>query len=367
MALVKTRQSDCKEKIEMTVSRWKWGRTRGLAARFFLISLIMAWALVRPSPAFGQAATGSADAPKPGYVGIATCTNEACHTKQAQAYLTGPHGRKSSDRTSEGRMNRTPAAADECESCHGPGQAHMDNPDATENEPSIAKMPAREANAVCLRCHEKGDQANFVESMHARRNVACISCHSMHSWESTKALLKTRSDADTCFTCHKSERAKSLRTSHHPVREGKMGCASCHNPHDGSRPKALRAESVNELCYTCHTEKRGPFLYEHAAVREDCLSCHEPHGSNHQRMLVSKPGFLCQQCHYSGHGLTGDFANTQVGGRPIAAASPAGAKSPTGATVVQTTLSPRQMERSCPNCHYALHGSNSPSGQFFVR
>ena len=72
-----------------------------------------------------------------------------------------------------------------------------------------------------------------------------------------------------------------MRTSHHPVREGKMGCASCHNPHDGNRPKMIKADSVNELCYTCHAEKRGPFLFEHAPVREDCVSCHEPHGTNH--------------------------------------------------------------------------------------
>ena len=73
--------------------------------------------------------------------------------------------------------------------------------------------------------------------MHARRNVACTSCHSVHSSKSVKAQLKTKIDAETCYTCHKSERAKAMRTSHHPVREGKMGCSSCHNPHDGSTPE----------------------------------------------------------------------------------------------------------------------------------
>ncbi len=154
-------------------------------------------------------------------------------------------------------------------------------------------------------------------------------------------------------------RAKMQRTSHHPVREGKMTCASCHNPHDGSRPKLLKADSINELCYKCHTEKRGPFLYEHGPVREDCATCHEPHGSNQDRLLVAKSPFLCQRCHSSGHGLTGDNNNTLYG-PPVAAATPPG-----GTT--QTTRSSRQMERSCKHCHFALHGSNSPSGWAFVR
>ena len=120
----------------------------------------------------------------------------------------------------------------------------------------------------------------------------------------------------------------------------------------------LQAESVNELCYKCHTEKRGPFLYEHAPVREECTSCHAPHGSNHERMLIAKPPFLCQRCHYSAHGITGDLSNTAAG---VPTAPP-----PVGG-VNQTTRSSREQERSCKQCHLAIHGSNHPSGNFFVR
>jgi DmsE family decaheme c-type cytochrome len=249
-----------------------------------------------------------------------------------------------------------------CANCHENVAAHVKGQMAGESNvpvPSVKKLSARQINTTCLKCHEKDNQANYQSSMHDRRNVACTSCHSVHSAKSAKAQLKTPRDADTCYTCHKSERAKSMRTSHHPVREGKLGCASCHNPHDGGRPKMLRADSVNELCYTCHTEKRGPFAFEHAPVREDCVSCHEPHGTNHKRLLVQKMPNLCWNCHLtgSGHFGSGDNLSTEKG---VTVA-------PTGAPSGFPTVNSRFVERSCRNCHVAIHGSNHPSGSFFVR
>ena len=87
------------------------------------------------------------------------------------------------------------------------------------------------------------------------------------------------------------------KNSHHPIREGKITCADCHNPHGTQTAKMIRGASVNEQCYTCHTEKRGPFLWEHAPVRESCLNCHTPHGSNHLKLQKTSVPYLCQQCH----------------------------------------------------------------------
>ena len=138
-----------------------------------------------------------------------------------------------------------------------------------------------------------------------------------------------------------------------------MSCASCHNPHEGSRPSMMKADSVNELCYTCHAEKRGPFAFEHAPVREDCVSCHEPHGTNHPRLLTQKMPNLCWNCHFtgSGHFGSGDNFSTEKGVQ----VAPAGA--PTGFP----TVNARFGERSCRTCHVKVHGSNHPSGAYFVR
>jgi len=248
-----------------------------------------------------------------------------------------------------------------CASCHTNVGEHLKaqsegNPGPV---PALKNQSAKDINATCLACHEKGNQASFLSSMHARRNVACTSCHSVHSFKSERAQLKTRNDQDTCFTCHKSERSKSMRASHHPVREGKLSCSSCHNVHDGVRAKMVKGDSVNELCYTCHTEKRGPFLFEHAAVREDCLSCHDPHGSNHARLLSQKAPNLCWNCHLtgSGHFGSGDNYSTEKGVQVA----------PPGAPTGFPTVNSRFIERSCRTCHVKIHGSNHPSGAYFVR
>jgi DmsE family decaheme c-type cytochrome len=122
-----------------------------------------------------------------------------------------------------------------------------------------------------------------------------------------------------------------------PLREGKMTCTDCHNPHGSFTEALLREPSVNETCYKCHAEKRGPFLWEHAPVRENCLNCHDSHGTNNEFLLKVQRPRLCQQCHTIGHGNPGD---------------------PTSVTA---------FNRSCQNCHTQIHGSNAPAGILFQR
>jgi DmsE family decaheme c-type cytochrome len=293
----------------------------------------------------GYARVRTAPQPQPSGWNVADC--QTCHEEAG-----GP----AFQHTAHARQNQS------CATCHQRVAEHATAQMAGETggpTPTLKTLKAREINDICLTCHEKNKQANYASSMHDRRNVACTDCHGVHSYKSKKAQLKTTTDTETCFTCHKSERAKSMRTSHHPVREGKMGCASCHNPHDGSRPKLLKADSVNELCYQCHTEKRGPFAFEHAPVREDCVSCHEPHGTNHPRLLTQKLPNLCWSCHFSGSGHfgSGDNASTEQG-VPIA---------PPGSPSGFPTVNSRFVERACRTCHVKVHGSNHPSGAFLVR
>ncbi len=251
------------------------------------------------------------------------------------------------------RFDRTHHAGleQQCLSCHAGALEHQKGRMEGEETPgpSITSLEPKAANQICLTCHETSHNPTWAGSPHDRRGVKCIQCHSVHSPESAQHQLKHADEAETCYSCHPAMRAMAMRTSHHPVREGLMTCTSCHNPHDGSRPKMIRADWTNELCYQCHTEKRGPFLWEHAPVREDCLNCHNPHGSNHDKLLVAKLPYLCQRCH-----LNTRHPGTLYDGRNYG-------------TLTAATASNRAIEHSCKNCHQNVHGSNAPSGPYLGR
>jgi len=148
----------------------------------------------------------------------------------------------------------------------------------------------------------------------------------------------------TCGRCHPQEKNKQLRFAHMPLGEQKIECTSCHNPHGSTGPKLLLANSINETCYTCHAEKRGPFLWQHMPVTENCANCHDPHGSSHEKMLKASRPRLCQQCHANGSG------------------HPAAPRSATAPADMQFVYN-----RQCSNCHFNIHGSNHPSGKAFTR
>ncbi len=245
--------------------------------------------------------------------------------------------------------SRTPFADQACMSCHGSSKAHLAaapdggkraQPDIVFDRDSVT--PVAKRNATCLGCHESGVRMHWKGSRHESENVACASCHVAHA-QSDPVLAKT-TQADVCLTCHKSRRAEMLRPSTHPMRDGQMSCSGCHNPHGSTGPKLLVKDTVNETCFTCHAEKRGPFLWEHAPVREDCGNCHKPHGSVNASLLKTRAPFLCQQCHLAQFHPSTAYSGTGLPGATL----PSGAQQLLG--------------KSCMNCHSEVHGSNHPSG-----
>lgn len=226
-----------------------------------------------------------------------------------------------------------------CEACHGPSAAHVASAGTQRVSGFISftrrdPTPVEQRNAVCLQCHEKTARLYWQGSPHESRNVACTDCHTVMHGVSPRFQLAKATLIETCTQCHTQRRAQLMRSSHMPLREGKLDCATCHNAHGSGTEKLLKANSINEVCYTCHAEKRGPFLWEHAPVTESCVNCHEPHGTNHEKLLkISKPR-LCQQCHMvTAH-----------------------------RTEPHTAQAAYVFNRSCTNCHSQIHGTNHPSG-----
>jgi DmsE family decaheme c-type cytochrome len=255
---------------------------------------------------------------------------------------------------------RTPT----CVTCHGPSPGHVKK-EAGKAQAKPDRMftkasptPVAERNAACLTCHQKdARRALWGGSQHETADLACSSCHKIHT-NQDKALVKTL-QPDLCTTCHKEQRTQMARPSHHPVPEGIMTCSDCHNVHGSAGPKLVKRDSVNDTCFTCHAEKRGPFVHQHEPVTEDCAICHNPHGSNVAAMLKSRPPMLCQQCHTPHVGGGVGAVGGQTGVFPPAApgqVAPAITGNSNGKNVVNIWQG-----RSCMNCHTQVHGSNNPS------
>lgn len=170
------------------------------------------------------------------YVGTETCA--ACHSKEYKEFKLSTHARISSKDVPEG-------VSTGCEMCHGPGSAHVDN---------------------------GGGKGN---------------------------IINPANNPEACFVCHTDKKMQFRLPYHHPVLEGKMSCIDCHDAHAiDIRPWAVASQrDVNEVCFKCHTDKRGPFIWEHDAMKEGCSVCHQVHGSVNDKMLVARDVNLCLRCH----------------------------------------------------------------------
>ena len=300
------------------------------------------------------------------------------------------------DLTAHGAAND--ANGSMCQACHGDASEHLKDPmKAKPPNPFGKGHTSEERTGVCMTCHQSNRNLAFWTSgKHQLNEVSCSNCHSIHGKSLAPSINKfvttfLPNQADICANCHQPIRAATMKPSHHPIQEGKVRCTDCHNPHGAITPAMLKQPTINDQCYSCHAdkrgpyvhnhppveencatchnphgstnvrmlrignwvnetctgchaEKRGPFLWDHAPVREACNTCHDPHGSNNDRMLVAKVPMLCQRCHI-------------------------GTKHPS--TIYDATkLDPRSnrlIGRACVNCHSQIHGSNSPAGHAFLR
>ncbi len=279
--------------------------------------------------------------------GADTCLG--CHqddegTYAGKAIFKSKHGQRGDKRAPFG------AGGLQCEACHGPGAAHSARGSKKKLTINSFKpdsfLPVAQRNQSCLTCHDGQSRTAWHAGAHERNQIACTDCHKVHV-ERDPVLTKS-TEADVCSTCHAKQRADFHKPSAHPVRQGRMACSDCHNPHGSSNTAMLAKPTVNQTCYTCHADKRGPLLWEHAPVTEDCGLCHTPHGSVRPALLTKSPPLLCQQCH-------------AAAGHPALART--GAALPAAGAAGGVFL----LAGSCTNCHSQVHGSNHPSGAKLMR
>jgi predicted CXXCH cytochrome family protein len=288
---------------------------------------------------------------------------QQCHSQEVETFPANVHGKSAKFLTDE--------RSAKCVACHRNSEKHVETATRTtmgEDPGNPAKLNSAQANQTCLDCHS-GDRHLFEwrGGKHDREDMSCMSCHSVHhlrlpNWaeagreraltnqpaglldtESPDFMLSSLTVEETCFRCHGDKRKAFLQRSTHLFRTenrlAKVSCDACHDPHGGEGRRMMRDRTLNDTCFECHAEKRGPFLWEHTPVQENCMTCHAPHGSNHERLLTKRSHQLCQQCHIN------IIARHQtVAGYDVFT-----------------------FNRGCVNCHSQVHGSNHPSGRAFTR
>jgi len=243
------------------------------------------------------------DVPGATYIGSKEC--EMCHDKIYRDFATADHARL----IAEGPN----ALSAGCESCHGPGSLHS----------------------------ESGGEVKPPFSFTSGRPEAT-------SFGARVGSPLARTTETVCFRCHPDVRGQFNLPSHHGVPEGKLSCTDCHSPHKGSiyRGGSTSLLSANEACLRCHAKQRGPFVFEHEAMREGCTTCHTPHGSINDKLLTVRDANLCFKCHFQ-----------QVRGGEIVI----------GGSIHESAVIHRLQQGTCwtAGCHEAVHGSRVNSSLRF--
>jgi DmsE family decaheme c-type cytochrome len=253
------------------------------------------------------------------YVGSEICAT--CHADVAKKFESNPH-------TKMALMHGSTGAT--CENCHGAGRAHVESGGDVTKIRQISKMSSRQVDETCLGCHA-GAHPNFERSPHAKAGVGCTGCHSVHAGDTEAKLLKAPQPT-LCFQCHADVKPAFAMPFHHKVNEGLIKCSDCHDAHGTFNASNVKSTAdQNAICTKCHAETRGPWVFEHAAVKgEGCVGCHTPHGSQNPRLLnVANINQLCNQCHSPVSAATVHGINAGSADRP-----------------------------PCINCHTMIHGSN---------
>ena len=282
------------------------------------------------------------DAANPaGYVGSTAC--KVCHADVWFKFYKNAHFKS----VASGKEKPENTG---CEGCHGPGEAHVKAHGGKATIVAFSTLTPKQSLDACLRCHSASlERANIHSSPHTLNDVTCVQCHSIHKSVTPKALL-AKAQPQLCYGCHTNIRGDFSMPFKHRVDEGFMACSDCHNPHGtfpptwrmAQRPVLVSQALANEeACLKCHSDKRGPFAFEHPPVRvEGCEMCHYPHGSTNSQLLRRPVVFtLCLECHNG----AGTFGRTGTGVPSLSQA--------------HNMTDPRY--QNCTNCHVRIHGSNS--------
>jgi cytochrome c-type biogenesis protein CcmH/NrfG len=178
-----------------------------------------------------------------------------------------------------------------CERCHGPGELHQAEREAGlpvvgQTDFTIVnprRLAPERSEEVCQQCHLQGQQR--------------VPRRDRSPWEYRPGLPWNLFVADFVRLPEFSEGNKFVGTVEqmHASRcyreskgPNKLGCISCHDPHEKPAPDQAAA-FYRQRCLNCHRDKGCSLLSVARAEKADnCVSCHLPRtGSNFNHTSIS--------------------------------------------------------------------------------
>jgi predicted CXXCH cytochrome family protein len=322
----------------------------------------LAWAASSASKAAGSengAGPPIVTASTQDFVGSETC--KSCHEDQFTSFSKTKHAKLAQLAGWKDKMQG-------CESCHGSGKAHVEGGGDKTKIRTFKNEGPKQTSETCLSCHAgREEHNNYKRGEHWRNDVGCNDCHSPHPVIAAEAKTQSadslsligassdqkpgianlrmlkKSEPQLCISCHTEMNSQFTQPFHHKVLEGTMKCSDCHNPHGGFELKQAKlATGADASCLKCHTDKQGPFVFEHAPLKlEGCTACHTPHGAGNAKLLKRNDvRQLCLECHSNAHEI----------GAP-------------GTPSFHNQATTRF--QNCTTCHVKIHGSQNH--QFYFR
>jgi hypothetical protein len=155
-----------------------------------------------------------------------------------------------------------------CERCHGSGDQHIKNP-IRGNIVNPSRLASEERDSVCAQCHLtaaarvatlRGEQQDYVPGQRLQDFVAIFT----QAGGNTKLSVIGHTERLALSRCQQAS-------------EGKLWCATCHDPHSEPTP-AQRIAYFRSKCESCHTTKNtcSLALDQRQAQSNDCIACHMP-------------------------------------------------------------------------------------------
>jgi len=150
-----------------------------------------------------------------------------------------------------------------CESCHGPGSAHVETTDKAKIT-NPKSLPQDRRTMLCGQCHSRGTDLSKTYAFP-------VGFKPGDDLKKFFVLSEVKGPAQ-------NQQYNEFITSKHYA--GGMVCVTCHEPHaaDTTQPAQLR-KPVNDLCLGCHAAIKS--IKDHApqaAPGATCASCHMPGG-----------------------------------------------------------------------------------------